>query len=365
MSQPGKSSTHMDESDSEASRIRARRRAQETETASEALAEERERSAASALPEPRAPATPNSANTTEIARAAQASPDETPEALAPLLPHDDAQQSNSPKGETAPERRRAAKVKKVRKVRSDSERAQQRQVARDQRKRHAELVKTWMPVQRGANMTLATRIGSQAVESWFKRTFVRLSRMLYRIHSFPLQHIAPEVIRRIESEITNAIGRTEGKISQLIAHSDRMLERVGARPAYYSKHFELEIVVSTKTAMALHAVYHRADELHLRVESLDFAGLLTEAQRQKHIGAIHAAIFGLAQSIERFHAGLFVRVAQAAPETAEIDAAAAARIGKPVDHPEEDGPEVGAAPASTCTPSSPAVDPLVVDSLAA
>src|ERR1700687_4849384 len=312
MSQPGKSSTHMDESDSEASRIRARRRAQETETASAALAEGSEGSAASALPEPRAPATPNSANTTEIARAAQASPDETPEALAPLLPHDDAQQSNSPKGETAPERRRAATAKKVRKVRSDWERGHQRQVARDQRKPHAELVKTWMPVQRGANMTLATRIGSQAVESWFKRTFVRLSRMLYRIHSFPLQHIAPEVIRRIESEITNAIGRTEGKISQLIAHSDRMLE--------------LEIVVSTKTAMALHAVYHRADELHLRVESLDFAGLLTEAQRQKHIGAIHAAIFGLAQSIERFHAGLFVRVAQAAPETAEIDAAAAARI---------------------------------------
>jgi len=227
------------------------------------------------------------------------------------------------------------------KVRSDAGREQQRRVATAQRQRHEELIKTWMPTQRGANMTLTTRIGSQTVEGWFKRTFVRLSRMLYRIHTFPMQRLTPEAIARLEKEVLGAIGKAEMAISQQLAQCEGMLERVDGRKAFYAKHFELEVIVSTKTAMALHALYHRADELMLVIESLDFAGILTEAQRRKQIGAIHAAIFGLGQSIERLHRGLYVRAAQAVRDMPEVDAVIAAAAGGPVDLDVSD-------PATTC-----------------
>src|SRR5260370_39965862 len=83
--------------------------------------------------------------------------------------------------------------------------------------------------------------------------------------------------------------------------------------------------------MALHASYHRADQLFLCIESLEFAGVLTDSQRQKQIGGIHAAIFGLTQSIERFHTGVYVRIAKAAPDLAEVDASEAAAEGRAVD----------------------------------
>ena len=233
--------------------------------------------------------------------------------------------------ETSPSDAPKLHPKKNRKVRTEEERALQRQVAQSQRLRHEELLRTWMPTQRGANITLRTRIGSQTVEGWFKRTFVRLSRMLYRIHTFPLQSIAPAVIARIEKEVLAAIVKTEEAISQQIGQCEEMFERLGAQKAFYSKHFELEIIVSTKTAMALHAIYHRADELFLCIESLDFAGVLTDSQRQKQIGGIHAAIFGLAQSIERFHTGVYVRIAKATPDLAEVDASEAAAEGRAVD----------------------------------
>lgn len=234
--------------------------------------------------------------------------------------------------------------KRRRKVRTEQDRAQQRRVATVQRQRHEELLREWMPSQRGANMALATRIGSQTVEGWFKRTFVRLSRMLYRIHTFPMQQLPPEAIATIEREVLAAIGKAETALSGQLGRCEETLERVGGRRAFYAKHFELEIIVSTKTAMALHAVYHRADELMLLIESLDFAGLLTDAQRRKQIGAMHAAIFGLAQSIERLHRGLYVRVAKAVAEVAEIDAVDAVAAGGPVDL------DLDAAPASANEP---------------
>ena len=222
-------------------------------------------------------------------------------------------------------------TKRIRKVRTEADREQQRRLAQEQRNRHDELMKSWVPLQRGANITLTTRIGSQTVEGWFKRTFVRLSRMLYRIHTFPLQQIAPSVIGRIEKEVLASIAKTEAMLSRELARCEETLERLGAKKAFYSKHFELEIIVSTKTAMTLHAIYQRADELFLCIESLDFAGVLTAAERERQIGAIHAAIFGLSQSIERFHAGVFVRIARATPDVAEVDAAAAAQSGNAVD----------------------------------
>lgn len=229
--------------------------------------------------------------------------------------------------------------KRWRKVRTEQDRAQQRRVATVQRQRHEELLREWMPSQRGANMALATRIGSQTVEGWFKRTFVRLSRMLYRIHTFPMQQLPPEAIATIEREVLAAIGKAETALSGQLGRCEETLERVGGRRAFYAKHFELEIIVSTKTAMALHAVYHRADELMLLIESLDFAGLLTDAQRRKQIGAMHAAIFGLAQSIERLHRGLYVRVAKAVAEVPEVDAVDAVAAGGPVDLDVSPSPE--------------------------
>ena len=67
------------------------------------------------------------------------------------------------------------------------------------------------------------------------------------------------------------------------------------------------------------------------IESLDFAGILTEAQRRKQIGTIHAAIFGLGQSIERLHRGLYVRAAKLVTELAEVDVVVAVAAGGPVD----------------------------------
>lgn len=195
-----------------------------------------------------------------------------------------------------------------------SKRDEQRRAASAQRQRHEELVSNWMPSQRGANVTLTTRIGSQTVEGWFKRTFVRLARMLYRIHTFPTQQVAPEVIGKIDAEVMVAIGRAQTALEQRQVQCEEMLEQLSAQRAFYSKHFELEVIVTTKTAVALHGVYHCADQLMLLVESLDFAGLLTDGQRRKQIGAIHAAIFGLAESIERLHRGLYVRIAKAAAE---------------------------------------------------
>lgn len=256
---------------------------------------------------------------------------------------------------TAPKRR--ANARRSRKVRTEAERLLQRRVAKDQRARHGELVKTFMLNQRGANMKLPTRIGSQTVEGWFKRTYIRLSRMLYRIHTFPLVHIAPDVIRRVEKEVLAAIAATETKISHQLAQCDEMLEKVGASRAFYSKHYELEVIVSTKTAMALHAIYHRADELYLRMESLDFAGLLTDMQRQKQIGTIHNAIFSLADTIDRFHTGLFVRVAQAIPQTAEVDPVAAAAAGTPVDLPEESAAEAEDVLVTAETPAASPEEP--------
>lgn len=249
---------------------------------------------------------------------------------------------------------RKTRPKKRRGVRTEEERALQRQIAQNQRLRHAELLKTWMPTQRGANITLRTRIGSQTVEGWFKRTFVRLSRMLYRIHTFPLQSIAPAVIARIEKEVLAAILKTEETLSQQIGQCEEMLERLGAQKAFYSKHFELEIIVSTKTAMALHAIYHRADELFLCIESLDFAGVLTDSQRQKQIGGIHAAIFRMAQSIERFHTGVYVRIAKAAPDLAEVDASEAAAEGSAVDLVANEAIETSSRPS----PKGEGEDPL-------
>ena len=258
----------------------------------------------------------------------------------------------SPARETAP--KRPAKAHRSRKVRNEADRLLQRRVAKDQRARHGELVKTFMLNQRGANMKLPTRIGSQTVEGWFKRTYIRLSRMLYRIHTFPLVHIAPDVIRRVEKEVLAAIAATETKISHQLGQCDEMLEKVGASRAFYSKHYELEVIVSTKTAMALHAIYHRADELYLRMESLDFAGLLTDAQRQKQIDTIHYAIFSLAGTIDRFHTGLFVRVAQAIPHTAEVDPLAAAAAGRPVDMPEESAAQTEETLVTAETPATSA-----------
>jgi site-specific DNA-cytosine methylase len=252
-------------------------------------------------------------------------PVESPEAIESAVHELHRREENSSSEDPKP------RPKKKRKVRTEEERALQRQIAQNQRLRHAELLKTWMPTQRGANITLRTRIGSQTVEGWFKRTFVRLSRMLYRIHTFPLQSIAPAVIALIEKEVLAAILKTEETLSRQIGQCEEMLERLGAQKAFYSKHFELEIIVSTKTAMALHAIYHRADELFLCIESLDFAGVLTDSQRQKQIGGIHAAIFRMAQSIERFHTGVYVRIAKAAPDLAEVDASEAAAEGRAVD----------------------------------
>jgi hypothetical protein len=59
--------------------------------------------------------------------------------------------------------------------------------------------------------------------------------------------------------------------------------------------------------------------------------VLTESQRQKQIGGIHAAIFGMAQSIERFHTGVYVRIAKDTPDLAEVDASEAAAEGRAVD----------------------------------
>ncbi len=264
-------------------------------------------------------------------------------------------EAESPAQKTA--RKRPGSARRSRKVRTEAERLLQRRVAKDQRARHGELVKTFMLNQRGANMKLSTRIGSQTVEGWFKRTYIRLSRMLYRIHTFPLVHIAPDVIRRVEKEVLAAIAATETKISHQLAQCDEMLEKVGASRAFYSKHYELEVIVSTKTAMALHAIYHRADELYLRMESLDFAGLLTDAQRQKQIGTIHNAIFSLADTIDRFHTGLFVRVAQAIPQTAEVDPVAAAAAGTPVDLPEESAAQTENVLVTAETPAASSEEP--------
>ena len=246
-------------------------------------------------------------------------------------PQYDAVREGTEQGAKDVQGKQGKKAIKPRKVRSEADREQQRRVATAQRLRHDELVRTWMPSQRGANMALATRIGSQTVEGWFKRTFVRLSRMLYRIHTFPMHQVAPEAIARLEAEVLGVIGKGEGALSQQAGRCEEMLERVGGRKAFFSKHFELEIIISTKTAMALHAVYHRADEVMLLVESLDFAGILTEQQRRKQIGTIHASIFSLAQSIERLHRGLYVRAAKAFTEVGETDAVAAAAAGGPVD----------------------------------
>ena len=274
--------------------------------------------------------------------------DDSPPAPESALPAE----PESPAPETAP--KRPAKAHRSRKVRNEADRLLQRRVAKDQRARHGELVKTFMLNQRGANMKLPTRIGSQIVEGWFKRTYIRLSRMLYRIHTFPLVHIAPDVIRRVEKEVLAAIAATETKISHQLGQCDEMLEKVGASRAFYSKHYELEVIVSTKTAMALHAIYHRADELYLRMESLDFAGLLTDAQRQKQIDTIHYAIFSLAGTIDRFHTGLFVRVAQAIPHTAEVDPLAAAAAGRPVDMPEESAAQTEETLVTAETPATSA-----------
>lgn len=286
------------------------------------------------------------------AEAAQEAPTtQTPAApeLAAGAPSEDAAPSSSPAPAVTGKEPRAKKPKKTAEQRREAERQHGRQVAKLQRQRSKELLKEFVPNQRGAVMVLQTRLGSTTVEGWFKRKFVLATRQMYRIRRFPLTNISPDVIQRLEREILNAISATEARLSKEIAAFDQMIAKSGSQLAQYHKFYELDIAVSTKGAMGLHAVYQKADELHRRVETADLLGLLDDSNRKKAISKLHGAVFGLVETIDRFHQGLFVRVEQALPDAAEIDSTEAAASGKPVDHDDD-------APAAASVPGPPAAN---------
>jgi len=231
--------------------------------------------------------------------------------------------------------KKSAKPKRSVAEQKEHERQMHREVAKGQRARNKELIREFLPNQRGAVMLLDTRLGSITVEGWFKRTYVRATRLLYRIHTFPLKNIGPEYIQEIERNILKTIMKTEAALSADIAKFDAMLLAVTPQLATYQRFYEEKIPVSTKAAMTLHAVYQKADEVHRRIETADLVGVLDDKTRRKAIGNTHRAIFGLITSIERYHTGLYIRVMQSAPEVAEVDASEAIATGKPVDRVEE------------------------------
>lgn len=238
------------------------------------------------------------------------------------------------------------KPKLIGKAKLEHERQQHRAIAKSQRQRNKELIKEFLPNQRGAVMLVRIKIGSREVEGWFKRKYVRAARQLYRIHTFPLTNISPEVIQRLEREILNAIAMTESKLSKEIAQYEKLLSSVSAPPAVYQNWYELEMPVSTKAAMNLCSVFQKADELHRLVQNADLVGLLDDKTLKKAIGRIHGAIFGLDETVDRFHSGLYIRVQQATPDSAEVDSSAAVAAGGPIDRVED-------APAGAVPPPPP------------
>jgi len=61
-----------------------------------------------------------------------------------------------------------------------------------------------------------------------------------------------------------------------------LLERLGAKKAFYAKHFELEIIVSTKTAMALHRVaylLYPGNQLNIEPRRCITASVATSSHR--------------------------------------------------------------------------------------
>ncbi|MCA2999403.1 MAG: hypothetical protein ING66_13415 [Rhodocyclaceae bacterium] len=188
---------------------------------------------------------------------------------------------------------------------------QRRQRAKAQRQQHNKLAETWMPQQRGAVITLDVNLGSESVESWFKRTYLRHARALQRISTFVPgigTQVTYEMVTAVREAASKAITTETRKLQAISLRLEHAVNSVCTHKAHYINTFKPKqpIYVSTKAAVDLFELYKAADASFLSLKSMEFNGLITTKKYEQESKTIRAAVFYACDSIYRQLTRLYI-----------------------------------------------------------
>lgn len=193
----------------------------------------------------------------------------------------------------------------------DRAKAQKRERAKAQRKQHNALVEKWMPAQRGAVIVLDVSLGSESVESWFKRTYLRHARALQRINNFPPGNdtqVTYDMITAVRTAASKAIADETRKVQAISQRLEHTVNEVCAHKAHYVNAFvpKQPIYISTKAAIELFELYKSADAAFLALKTLELNSLITEKKYGEEARQIRLSVFKACDSIYRNLTRLYI-----------------------------------------------------------